>query len=181
MGLEAVKDEIIRTAKEQEASMLAEARKEANKTQREAEKKVEEMKEKNEVETKKMLDMLKKQEVASAELENKKMLLEGKKQVIESVFANAKKKLENLDDKKRENYLKKLIEKTKKDIELEHIYCSKKDAKFLKGFNIQTIDIIGGLIAENKDKTIRVDYSFEAMLQNIKENELQTINKILFS
>ena len=33
---------------------------------------------------------------------------------------------------------------------------------------------------ENKEKTIRVDYWFDSMLQNIKENELQGINKILF-
>ena len=38
----------------------------------------------------------------------------------------------------------------------------------------------GGLIAENKDGTVRVDYSFDTMLQTIKENELQSINKVLF-
>ena len=181
MGLEAVKEEIIRNAKEQSNSLTAEARKEANRVMKEAEKKIEEMKEKSDTQTKRLLDIIKRQEITSAELENKKMLLEAKKQVIESVFMEAKKGLEILDDKKRESYIKKLLEKTKNDIEIAHVYCNKKDAKFLKGFDVKSIDIIGGLLVENKDKTIRVDYSFETLLQSIKENELQTINKLLFA
>ncbi len=180
MGLEALKEEILNSAKEQANSLIAEARKEANRIMKEAEKKIEEMKEKSDIETKKMLDTIKRQELASAELENKKILLEAKKQIIESVFIEAKKRLENLDDKKRESYLKKLLEKAKNDIEIEYVYCNKKDTKFLKGFNVEIANIIGGLIAENKERTIRVDYSFETLLQGIKENELQNINKLLF-
>ena len=180
MGLEEVKEEIIRHAKEQETALVAEARKEASKITKEAEKKIEEIKEKSEAEIKKMTDILKRQELASAELENKKMLLEAKKQIIEDVFIEAKKKLENLDDKKREAHMKKLLEKTKNDIQVEYVYSNKKDSKFLKGVTTGNINIIGGLIAENKEKTVRVDYSFETLLQNIKESELQNISKILF-
>ena len=50
----------------------------------------------------------------------------------------------------------------------------------MKGLNVQAIDIAGGLVAENKEKTVRVDYSFETLLDGIKENELQNISKILF-
>lgn len=180
MGLEAVKDEIIRQAKEQETALLAEARKESNRIAKETERKIEEMKEKSEAETKKMMDNIKKQELASAELENKKALLEAKKQVIENVFGEARKKLEGMDDKKRDIFICKLLEKTKNEIEIAHVYCNKKDAKFIKGFNAETADIIGGLIAENKDRTIRANYSYEIILQSIKENALQNINKILF-
>lgn len=180
MGLEEVKEDILSNAKEQANSIIAEARKEANRIMREAEKKVEDMEERNEAYTKKMLDTIKRQELASAELENKKMLLDAKKQVIENVFIEAGKGIENLDDKKKEVYIKKLLERAKKDIEPAFIYCNKKDVKFLKGHNIEAANIIGGIIAENNDRTIRVDYSFETMLQSIKENELQNINKILF-
>ena len=181
MGLETVKEEILNNAKEHSNSLIAEARREANGMMREAEKKIEEMREKSESETKRMLDAIKRQEMASVELENKKMLLEAKKQIIESVFVEAKKSLEGLDDKKRETYLKKLLDKSKNEIEVVNAYCNKKDSTFLKGFHIETIDISGGLMAENREKTIRIDYSFETMLQSIKENELQNINKILFA
>jgi V/A-type H+-transporting ATPase subunit E len=180
MGLEAVKEEILDSAREHADSILSEARKESNKTAREAEKKIAEMQQKADAGEKKTIESIKRQELASAELENKKMLLEAKKQLIESAFEEAGKKLELLDDKKRESYIKKLLEKAKNDIELGHAYCSKKDAKFLKGLNAEPIDIIGGLVAENKEKIIRVDYSFETLLDSIKESELQSINKILF-
>ena len=180
MGLETVKEEILSNAREQSNSITAEARKEAGGITREAERRMEEMKEKSEAETKKIIDMIKRQELANAELENKKMVLEAKKQIIESVFSEAAKKLEALDDEKREIYIKKLLEKAKKDIEIVHVYCNKKDAKFLKDFKVEAVNIIGGLLAENKEKTVRVDYSFEMMLQGIKENELQNINMVLF-
>ena len=180
MGLEAVKEEILDNAKEKSNSLIADARKEANRIMKEMEKKVEEMRGKSEAETKRAFDLIEKQEFASAELENKKMTLDAKKQIIESVFAEAKKRIENLDDKKREACIEKLLHKAKKDIHIAHIYCNKKDAKFLKDHNAEPVDIIGGLIAENKDMTVRVDYSFETLLQNIKENELQNLSKVLF-
>lgn len=181
MGLEIVKEEIVRNANEQENVLIAEAKKEADRIMKDLEKKVGELKEKNDTEVKERIDIMKKQESSSAELENKKILLETKKQIIESVFVEAQKKLESLDSKKRELYMKKLLENAKNDIEVAYVYCNKKDSNILKDFKTETVDIVGGLIAENKDKTIRVNYSFEEILQTIKENYLQNINKLLFN
>ena len=180
MGLEMVKEEILNIAKEQANSLTADARKEASRIMKEAENTIAGMKEKSEAETKKMLDTIKRQELASAELENKKMLLEAKKEIIENAFAEARKKLENLDDKKREAILKRLLDKAKNEMETATVYCNKKDAKFLKGFSLEPASIIGGIMAENREKTIRIDYSFDSMLQSIKESELQNISKALF-
>lgn len=180
MGLETVKDEIIRNAKAEQDSLIAEARNEASVITKEVNEKVQEMKEKSNAETKRMRDVIKKQETAAAELESKKMLLEAKKQLIDAVFAEARKKVTSLDSARRESYIQKLLEKAKNDIEVAKVYCNEKDLKLVKDFGTETIDIIGGLIAENKDKTVRVDYSFDTTLQNIKENELQNISKLLF-
>ena len=180
MGLEAVKEEIIRNAKEQEKALIEEARKGTARIIKEAEDKIQKIKKRSSEETEKAIEAIKKQELASAELENKKRLLDAKKQLIEKVFTEVNKRLERLDKKKREIYIKKLLEKSKNEIEIGHIYCNKRDLEFLKNSNAEAIDIIGGLITENKEKTVRINYSFEAILENIKENELQNINKILF-
>lgn len=180
MGLETVKEEIIRNAKNQEEALIAEARKETVKMMDEVEKKIAEIKEKKEGQTKKAVEVIKKQELASADLENKKMLLEAKKQLIGAVFSDAKKKLENLDSGKRSEYIKKLLEKAKNEIEVATAYCNKKDIKFVDDVSTEAMDIVCGLVAENKEKTVRVDYSFDTILQGIKDNELQNINKILF-
>ena len=179
MGLEAVKEEIIRNAKESSSALIAEARREANRITKDAEKKIEEMRAKSEEETKKSIEIIKKQQLAAADLESKKMMLDAKKQAIEKVFEETKAKLASLDDKKREAIIKRLLEKVSKEIEVNHVYCGKKDQKFIKGIAAEP-EIIGGIIAENKVKTIRVDYSFDTMLDSIKEKELQHISKILF-
>jgi len=183
MGLEAVKEEIIRNVQEQARALNAEARKEVNRINQEIEEKIREIEEESETQTEKVLDSMKKQELASIKLEAKKMLLEVKKNIIEKIFVEAKKKLGELDGKEREAYIKKLLEKIRDDIEPAYIYCNKNDVKLLKGvkgIEVKPVDIDGGLIAENKDKTIRVDYSFDTMIDSIKEKELQTINNILF-
>ena len=180
MGLEAVKGEILANAKEQEEALLAEAKKEAERIMKEAEIKIASFREKTEAETKKFIETMKKQETASAELESKKMILEAKKDATEIVFEEARKTVEKLSAKKREAYIDKLLEKAKNDIEVAKVYCNKNDAKIVKGFKAEPSDILGGLIAENADGTVRVDYSFDTLLQNIKENELQKISKILF-
>ena len=180
MGLETIKEEILNIAREQANYLTAEARKEANRIMKEAENNIASMKEKSEAETKKMLDTIKRQELASAELENKKILLEAKKEIIENAFAEARKQLENLDDKRREAALKRLLDKAKNEMEIANVCCNKKDAKFLKESNPEPANIIGGLMAENREKTIRIDYSFDSMLESIKESELQNISKALF-
>ena len=180
MGLETVKEEIIGSAKSQADALIKEARAEAAKIRKEAEKKTQELEEKSSAEAKKSIETMKKQDLASAELESKKMLLEAKKQLVEDVFSEVEKKLKGLNSKDREGYMKKLLKKAKDDIEVASVYCNKKDVKMVEGFDAEPVEILGGLIAENADKTVRVDYSFETMLQSIKENELQSINKLLF-
>lgn len=180
MGLESVKEEVIRNAKEQAGSMLAEARKEAGRIMGEAEAKAEEMKAKSEAEIKKITDTIKRQELASSELDSRKIVLDAKKQAIGNVIAEARKRLEALDDRNREVYISKLLDKSKKELDIAYIYCSKKDVKFVKGAETIIVEMLGGLIAENREKTIRVNYSFEALLEGIKESELQNISKILF-
>lgn len=183
MGLEVVKEEILNSAKAQASSLIAEAKKEADRAMKEAENKCKEINEKSESEIKNIIDRLKRQEMASAELEKKKIILESKKQILESVFAEAKKRLEGLSDKEREHYIKKLLERIKDDIEPFYFYCSRRDVNFLKGIegiDVKPMDIIGGLIGENKDKTVIVDYSFEELLESVKGSQLQEVSKLLF-
>jgi len=180
MGLESVKEEVIRNAKEKASSMLAEARKEAGRIIREAEAKTEEMKAKSEADTKKLTDTIKRQELASSELDSRKIVLDAKKQEMENVIAEARKRLEALDDRNREAYIKKLLDRSKKELDVAYVYCSKKDVKFVKGTETIITEMLGGIIAENSEKTIRVNYSFEALLDSVKETELQNISKLLF-
>ncbi|MBI2651560.1 hypothetical protein HYX01_03750 [Candidatus Woesearchaeota archaeon] len=182
MGLERVKEEILSSAKKHAESLIIEAKNAAAKIKKDAEKKIEEIKNKSSEETKNAFELMKKQELASAEMELKKMLLDAKMGVINSVFTGAGEIIAALSDKKRSEHIKRLADKANKDIEVKYVYCNRKDIKHLAGkqFEVKETGISAGIIAENKEKTIRVDYSFETMLQSIKESKLEEINKILF-
>ena len=180
MGLETVKEEILGNAKEKADSIIGEGRKEAAKLLEEARKKADQMKENSEIEAKKMMDTIKRQEIAAAELESRKTVMESKKQVLQKLFEQVKDKIAGMDDKKRELFLKKLLDRSKNELEIATIYCNRKDSKFFKGINVQNIDIIGGFIAENREGTIRIDNTFEALVDSLRDSEMQEINKTLF-
>ena len=38
-----------------------------------------------------------------------------------------------------------------------HVYCRESDKKFIKKYKTATTDILGGVIVENKDKSIRIN------------------------
>ena len=179
MGLESVKQEIIGSARNTASSIIDEAKKEAEIILRDCRNRAQELKEQSEAEIKKSLEVTKRQKLASAELDAKKVTLDAKKMLIEKVFAGAKESMAILDDKKRESLLKKITQKVKSQMDAASFYCNPRDAKFLKGMNVLPAEITGGLIAENKEGTIRLDYSFESILEGIKEQEIMEINRML--
>lgn len=180
MGLEKVKEEIISKARQSADAAIKEGKSEAERIMKEAEKKAIKNKEKIEAELKTIEAAIKRKELASSELEIKKMILEEKKRAIEEVFEEVKKTLKNLSDKKREEHIKRLIERAKKEIDVKHVYSNKRDRRFIKDFETEETEILGGLIAENSSRDIRVDYSYDAVLEGIKEHYLQDLGKILF-
>ncbi len=180
MGLEKVKDEIMAQAKERAEEIISEGRKEADSILKDAKSKINEQQKKMEEELKKTKDNIAKKENASSELEVKKMFLEEKKKSIETVFKEARKKLKELKNTQREKHIKKLLDKAMKELDVKYVFCSKKDSKFVKGFKVEEAEILGGIIAENEKRDVRVDYSYETALENIKEKHLQGVGKILF-
>lgn len=180
MGLEEVKEEILNSARSDSGKIIEEAKNEAQQILSKATKRVTEYKNKLKEDKKKLIENLEKMKIAQARSEAKKLILEKKKGIIDTVFEKSKQKLASLSDNEREKYIQKLIEKAKNEMEIVTVYCNKKDKKFLQDFECQETDIIGGVIVENKDRSIRIDYSFETMLDNVKEASLQEISKILF-
>src|SRR3989338_8692188 len=118
MGLETVKEEIIRNARKQEEALLAEAREQAAKIISEAEKNAEESRERSEAEAKKIIEVAKRQDAASADLEAKKLALGAKKSAVNRVFEEASESLKKLEAKKKELLLKQLLEKAGREIDL---------------------------------------------------------------
>lgn len=180
MGLEEVKEEILNNARDDSNKQIEEAKKEAQEITNKAKKRISDYKIKLKDDKEELIENLKKMKIAQARSEAKKLVLDKKKELIDIVFEKAKQKLASLNDDKRKKYIQTLIGKAKNEIEVATVYCNKKDKNFLQALKCEETDIIGGIIVENKDKSIRIDYTFETLLDNVKENSLQEIARRLF-
>ncbi|MDO8740496.1 MAG: V-type ATP synthase subunit E family protein [Candidatus Woesearchaeota archaeon] len=180
MGLEELKQEIIGSANKSADAIISEAKSEADKTLNQIEQKIDLFRKKLNEDRKSAASAMEKTIRAMADSECRKAMLEKKKEIMESVFEAAKAALSGLGSEKREQHIASLLKTAKSEIEAAKFFCSSKDAKYLNGLKCENADILGGLIAENKDGTIRVDYSYETLLSDVKEHSMQEVAKILF-
>ena len=118
---------------------------------------------------------------AATRFESKKLFLVFRKEFMENMFSMAKERLSKLPESERSSHIKKLLQKANSELKVAVVYCNKKDAKFVTGYKVKEADIIGGIIAESENGEIRVDYSYETLLAQIKDSLLPELNKLLFA
>ena len=131
--------------------------------------------------TKLLLASIEQQELALARSESKRILLDNQKVSLDKVMQNLQEEIAKLAPKKREQMCSRLLKKAQKELDTKYVYTNEKDKKSITG-NIITqknADILGGIIAENKDGTVRVNYSFETLVEEIRKKELPKIAKEL--
>ena len=186
MGLEKVKQEILERAQAEADKAVEAAQGEARAVMKSAEKQVAGYGRMMEEDLEALSNAVKRKEVASAELELKKQLLSAKSELIEGVFGEARKKLGSLPDKKRESHIIALLNAAKKEMNVSAVQCSSKDARFVEASGsgrlkvVKNDEMLGGIIAESPDGKLRVDYSYETLLEQVKEKVLGDVAKILF-
>jgi len=183
MGLEEVKNEILRKAESDAKVVISEGHKEAEAVMNDADKKIQDYQRQCEESTGKMIEAVERREKAAAEFEARKRLLDKKREAIDGVVEDAKNDLAGMKDDKKESFIRKLIAAAGKEIDVKVIYANSKDRKFiakLPGIEYREKDIAGGIIAETGDGRINVDYSYEELLGSIKTKQLQKIESLLF-
>lgn len=183
MSLKEVREEILNKAKQEADALLREAEKEANVIKHEAMAKAREYKERIEEMTRKTVETMEKREIAQAEFDVRKAMLEKKKEAIAQVMQEVKNSLENLPEKRRAEYITKLCERAKGEIEISKVCANSKDKlviQKMKDVEYEQKNILGGIIAQTEDDRISVDYSYETILEEIEEKILPELGKIFF-
>ncbi|MBS3122322.1 hypothetical protein J4434_05575 [Candidatus Woesearchaeota archaeon] len=185
MGLEEVKQDILEEAEKSVSEIINKASKEAEEIAVNSEEEMHNLNENSMEEYSKELVSLEKKELAVAKLEAKKYLFDKKKEIMNIVVEAAKKEILNLSKTNKESLLKALLSKAEKEFPIACVYCSesemqivKKNAK--KSVNVLPAKISGGIIAENMDKTLRIDYSYDTLFNDIYEKQLHKLAQILF-
>ena len=188
MGLEKVKQEILERAQAEADKVVEAAQSEARAVMKSAEKQIAGYEHLMGEDLEALSNAVKRKEVASAELELKKQLLSAKSELIEGVFGDVRKKLGSLSDKKRESHITALLDAARKEVNVAAVQCSGKDAKFVEASGsgnsrlkvVKNDEMLGGIIAESPDGKLRVDYSYETLLEQVKSKVLGDVAKILF-
>lgn len=183
MSLEKVNEEIKEHAGHQAKEVLHAAKQTAKEIKQaaEAETKSFEQAAEQYVEEAKMQLSLKEQ--VAINLETKKLLFEAKKEVLDDVFAKARTRINNLEKKKKEELLKVLIKKASNELQIAAVYSNAQDAKVLAKHGNYQIKIMpeikAGFIAENNTATIRIDYTFTTLFEQVKQQALQKVAAII--
>ena len=123
--------------------------------------------------------------VEAGKLEAKKILFDAINKNLDSTFDVIKKELDGYSKKPEyKQVIQKLIVYSKKVLAKKIIiHCREEDKSFFKDKDIMigsVIQTLGGIIAENKEKTKEIDLTFEELLRNNEDEIKNTIlEKIL--
>ncbi len=180
MGLDELKREILAQAQSDADRVVKQAREEADAILAAARAEAEAKRQAAEDETRRVMEMLEKRELAATALESKKLLMSAKKQVLDEVFERAKQSLAKLGAAERKAIVQSLVKRASEEIAIETVYASARDKELLSGYKTADAPIMGGIIAESKDGTVRADYSFETLLGELRDRSLEELGRIVF-
>lgn len=185
MGLENVINEIISQAEKQRQEIIDQGEQEAKKILAEATNKSKEQTKVFEEETKKIVEETKRMEISALNIRLHKTLLEAKKNILDELYNQLVEKINKLDSTKRKELLQKLVDKAKNELpDAKFIYCNDRDKELVSGIKnlkfANSTDCLGGVIVENSDRSVRINYTFDVLLQNVKEVYLNEISKRIF-
>lgn len=184
MSLNKVVKDILRRGEEKKREIIKLGEKERDEQVRLAEKRIAEDRTKAEKRTEALITQMEQQELSSAEIESKKTLLAAQRQVMEDLEEQALSELAALPQDKRKKMYAKLVAKAKKELGECYVYSNKADKALLQlpaGMgNGGVLDCAGGLVFESKDRSVRLDYRFESMLEEVWNKKMREIYSRLF-
>ncbi len=184
MALDKVISEILETAQKEADQRIQEAEKERAKILQEADQRIEKLQKAEEKDLQEAVKRLKRQELSSAELEAKKIVLNKRKDILNRTFEEMLKELSAMDAKEKTALYKKILADGKKIIHRPKVFIPKGEADLLAGLrgceSLTEIDMGSGLILENEDGTVRLDYRFKTILESIWDRDMKSISNVLF-
>jgi V/A-type H+-transporting ATPase subunit E len=171
------------------------ARMEANKLSEEAEKEKaailraadEEIAKKRKVQGRALQEALRRltrQEISSAELEAKRMILNARKEILDKILEETLHEIESIPSQEKAKIYCKIYSNAKNLVPRPKVMCPRGESKLLSACVepeiIMESDMRPGLILESEDGTIRLDYRFKSILEEVWEKELRDISNMLF-
>jgi V/A-type H+-transporting ATPase subunit E len=183
MGLEKVIEKIQREGKEKTTDILQDAEKQAAQILQAKQRTLDEVSAQKKKELEKQIQALKTQEASSVEIEIKKIKLNAQKDMLNQTYQECLNALSTLPHEKMISFLLKKVEKELP--EAAYVYSNKRDElTVLSQTKIEyggQIEALGGIIVENREKTLKVDLRYETVAAFVWDHSLKEIAEQLFT
>lgn len=184
MSLNKVVDEILRRGEERKREIIQTGERERDEILLQADKKVAEEGQKSRRKTEAHIAQMEQQEQSSAELESKKIMLAAQRASMEELKRQVLEELGKYPVDQRKRLYAKLVSKAKKELGDCVVYSNRADKALLQlpsGMSSGgQIECLGGLVFESKDKSVRLDFRFESMLDDVWSKDMREIFARLF-
>ncbi|WP_299269103.1 V-type ATP synthase subunit E [Halorientalis sp.] len=192
MSLDTVVEDIRDEARARAEEITSEAEAEAEEIVAEAERDAEEIRSEREAEVASTIEQEREQRVSSAKLEAKQKRLEARRTVLSEVHEAVEVEIADIDGEDREALTRELLaaatEEFGDDDELavrgreddEDLIESLLDEAGLDGSFAGEYDCLGGVVVESEGARIRVNNTFDSILEDVWEENLGEISDKLF-
>ncbi len=188
MGLEKVVDDIKDEARARAEEIVEEAETEKEERLEEARKKAEKVKQEARENAEKEAEALREQEISSAKLESRKMKSREERDLLADLRRDVREELAQLEEG-REDMTRPLLETSVEELDEDEgtVYCAEGDEELVQGLVDEyeglefggTTDVLGGVVVESSDGRIRVDNSFDSVLNTVWNNSMREVSNRL--
>ena len=191
MSLETVVEDIRDEARARAEEIRTDGESRAEEIREAAERDAEEIRETAEREVERKVDQEREQKLSSAKLEAKQERLEARREVLEDVRDEVQARVADIDGDEREELTRTLLEAATAEFdgdETVRVRGRADDEELLEsvledfeGFEVgEPVDCLGGVVVESEASRVRVNNTFDSVLEEVWEENLREISARLF-
>jgi V/A-type H+-transporting ATPase subunit E len=182
MGLEKVIERIQREGEEKINSILQDAEKQAAELLQKTQKNLDAVFVKHREDAEKQIEAWRVQEKSGIEIEAKKIRLSAEKDILNLTYHECLAALESLP---YQQILAALIKNATEELpEAAFIFSNKRDESLVQSLSnlsyAGSIECLGGIVVENNEHTLKLDYQYETIAALVWEKNLKEIAEKIF-
>ena len=190
MSLDTVVEDVRDEARARAEEIREAAESEADEIVAEAETDAERIREERLAEVDRQIDQEREQTLSSAKLEAKQERLGARRDVLEDVYDDVEAAIEGLDGDRRRELTETLLDATLAEFDDDEdvaVYTRPGDVELVEELvedrNAEVdgeVDCLGGVVAESDTSRVRVNNTFDSILESVWDDELKNISEQLF-
>ncbi|MFB6136490.1 MAG: V-type ATP synthase subunit E [Halobacteriaceae archaeon] len=191
MSLDTVVEDIRNEARSRRDEILEEAEAEADEILEEAEAEADQIRAEAEEEAESQIEQEREQKLSTAKLEAKQQRLEARRDALQDVREAVEAAVADIDGDEREELTRELLDAAAPEFDESasvQVYARESDAELVRGVledydgyeYAGDYDCLGGVVVESESSRVRVNNTFDSVLDDVWEDSLKDVSRRLF-